>query len=48
MFGIEIQTSFGDVILKNLNTIQIKTLLIKNALINIDIYLSFDNNGKTI
>ena len=48
MFGIEIQTSFEDVILKNLTTIQIKTLLIKNALINIDKYLSFDNNGKTI
>ena len=35
----KIQTAFGDVILKNLTTTQIKTLL-KNTLINIDKYFT--------
>ena len=33
------QTAFGDIILKNLTTTYMKTLLTKNALININKYL---------
>ena len=34
----KIQTAFGDVIMKNLTAIQIKTLVTKNALVNIGKY----------
>ena len=42
----KIKTAFKDVILRNLTTIKVKTLLQKNALRNSDKYLSFDINGK--
>ena len=36
----KIQTAFGDVILKNLTTTQLKNLLTKNRLINIEEYFT--------
>ena len=42
----KIKTAVKDVILRNLTTIKVKTLLQKNALRNSDKYLSFDINGK--
>ena len=42
----KIKTAFKDVILRNLTTIKVKTLLQKNALRNSDKYLSFDINEK--
>ena len=44
----KIQTAYGDVMLKNLITIQVKTFLNKNGFINIDKYSSLNINEKTI
>ena len=45
----KIQKAFGDIILKNLTTTQIKTLLTKKCIeINIDKYLSLNINGNTM